>query len=159
MGIASWELVLCLRRPSAACGWAPGVPAASGAAVPYLSRSPCYGDCFWGGKQLCQSSTQRVTRNLCGSESNHTVQTNPSPPSDWCNHFPHTIRLPNYSRLPHPPKEKEGTTKDMWGFLWRPRGAWDPRGGRGAGCGEPGTRVLLTRRRWFMLLGSAVLKK
>lgn len=21
-------------------------------AEPYLSRSPCYGDCFWGGKQL-----------------------------------------------------------------------------------------------------------
>lgn len=72
----------------------------------YLSRSPCHGDCFWGGRQLRRSSTQRVTRNLCGSESNHTVQTNPGPPSDWCNHFPHTIRLPNYSR---PPQQHHNT--------------------------------------------------
>lgn len=143
MGIASWELVLCLRRPSAACGWAPGVPAASGAAVPYLSRSPCYGDCFWGGKQLCQSSTQRVTRNLCGSESNHTVQTNPSPPSDWCNHFPHTIRLPNYSRLPHPPlkeskKKKKRNYKGDVGFFYDDLGALEtPGAGVGRGAGSP----------------------
>lgn len=141
MGIASWELVLCLRRPSAACGWAPGVPAASGAAVPYLSRSPCYGDCFWGGKQLCQSSTQRVTRNLCGSESNHTVQTNPSPPSDWCNHFPHTIRLPNYSRLPHlppPTPRKKKNYKGNVGVFYDDLGALEtPGAAAGRGVGSP----------------------
>lgn len=73
-GIASRERAGALPPPSLGGSRpAAGRPGCRRSAVPYLSRSPGSGDCFWGGKQLCRSSTQRVTRNLCGSESNHTV--------------------------------------------------------------------------------------
>lgn len=73
-GIASRERAGALPPPSLGGSRpAAGRPGCRRSAVPYLSRSPGHGDCFWGGKQLCRSSAQRVTRNLCGSESNHTV--------------------------------------------------------------------------------------